>query len=137
MDDCAALADSLFVLKNCIPWSMLPAELGRGSGVTCRRRLRDWQAAGVRARLHQALLERLTRAHRLNWRCAAADARSVAAIRPVKTGRRGGPRRRPAKLHADTRYDHALCRKACRTPGIKARVSRRGIEWDTRLGRRR
>ena len=29
-----------------IAWQMLPMELGCGSGSTCWRRLRDWQAAG-------------------------------------------------------------------------------------------
>jgi transposase len=37
----------LFVLKTGIAWADLPAELGCGSGVTCWRRLREWQAAGV------------------------------------------------------------------------------------------
>jgi len=36
---------------------MLPQEMGYGSGVTCWRRLRDWQEAGVWERLHQTLLE--------------------------------------------------------------------------------
>ena len=36
----AALTGMLFVLRTCIPWEMLPAEMGCGSGVTCRRRLR-------------------------------------------------------------------------------------------------
>lgn len=46
VDDRGALTGILFVLKSGIPWEMLPAELGC-SGMTCRRRLRDWQAAGV------------------------------------------------------------------------------------------
>ena len=49
----AALTDILFVLRTGIPWEMLPAEIGCGSGVTCWRRLRDWQAAGVWDRLHR------------------------------------------------------------------------------------
>ena len=36
----------LFVLKTGIPWEYLPLEMGCGSGMTCWRRLRDWQAAG-------------------------------------------------------------------------------------------
>jgi len=28
-------------------WAVLPQEMGCGSGMTCWRRLRDWQAAGV------------------------------------------------------------------------------------------
>ncbi len=47
----------LFVLRSGIPWEMLPAEMGCGCGMSCWRRLRDWQAAGVWARLHQVLLE--------------------------------------------------------------------------------
>ena len=50
--DRAVLEGIVFVLKSGIPWRMLPAELGYGSGVTCWRRLRDWQKAGV-WRLHR------------------------------------------------------------------------------------
>ncbi|SFM83035.1 Putative transposase of IS4/5 family, partial [Methylobacterium pseudosasicola] len=42
----------LFVLRSGVPWEMLPAEMGCGCGMSCWRRLRDWQAAGVWARLH-------------------------------------------------------------------------------------
>ncbi len=49
----------LFVLHTGIPWEDLPKELGFGSGMTCWRRLRDWQANGVLERLHLALLKRL------------------------------------------------------------------------------
>ena len=45
--DRACLAGIVFVLKSGIPWEMLPQELGCGSGMTCWRRLRDWQAARV------------------------------------------------------------------------------------------
>ena len=41
------LTGILFVLKNGIPWHMLPQELGCGSGMTCWRYLRAWQRAGV------------------------------------------------------------------------------------------
>ncbi len=44
--DRAALAGMIYVLKSGIPWGMLPKEPGFGSGVTCWRRLRDWQKAG-------------------------------------------------------------------------------------------
>ena len=39
----ATLTGILFVLKSGIPWEMLPQEMGCGSGMTCWRRLRDWQ----------------------------------------------------------------------------------------------
>jgi hypothetical protein len=41
--DRAALTGILFVLKTGIRWRDLPAEMGCGSGVSCWRRLRDWQ----------------------------------------------------------------------------------------------
>ena len=59
------------------------------------------------------------------------------AIPPLKTGRRGRPRRRPAKLHADKGYDYRRCRDACVQRGIKHRIARKGIESKTHLGRHR
>ena len=59
--DRAAPSGIVFVLKSGIPWRMLPKEMGFGSSVTCWRRLRDWQSAGVWRRLHRALLDRLGR----------------------------------------------------------------------------
>jgi transposase len=54
VDDRAALNGIVFVLRTGIPWEDLPQELGFGSGMTCWRRLRDWQASGVWQRLHVA-----------------------------------------------------------------------------------
>src|ERR671933_1421862 len=71
--DRAALAGIIFVLKTGIPWEYLPREMGCGSGVTCWRRLRDWQAAGVWHRLHTALLDRLGEADRIDWSRASLD----------------------------------------------------------------
>lgn len=79
--DRAALTGILFVLKSGIPWEMLPQELGCGSGVTCWRRLRDWQAAGVWDRLHRTLLDRLGEAHRIDWERASLDSASIPAKR--------------------------------------------------------
>jgi transposase len=84
--DRAALTGILFVLKTGLPWEYLPAEMGCGSGMSCWRRLRDWQAAGVWAALHRALLERLEGAGQLDWSRAALDSASVPA--------KGGARRR-------------------------------------------
>ena len=56
LDDRKALDGILFVLSTGIGWERLPQELGWGSGMTCWRRLRDWQEAGVWDRLHAALL---------------------------------------------------------------------------------
>ena len=79
--DRAALTGILFVLKSGIPWEMLPQELGCGSGVTCWRRLRDWQATGVWDRLHRTLLDRLGEAHRIDWERASLDSASIPAKR--------------------------------------------------------
>ena len=59
------------------------------------------------------------------------------AIPPLRSGRRGRPRRRPDKLHADKGYDHRRCRHACRARGIQPRIARRGVEGSQRLGRYR
>ncbi|SMQ95144.1 tis1421-transposase b [Xanthomonas fragariae] len=47
--------------------------------MTCWRRLRDWQAAGVWHRLHQVLLAELRRAQTLDLSRAGLDAASVAS----------------------------------------------------------
>ena len=57
IDDRAALTGILFVLKSGIPWEMLPQEMGCGSGMTCWRRLKEWQEAGVWGKLHLVLLK--------------------------------------------------------------------------------
>jgi transposase len=79
--DRACLTGIIFVLKSGIPWEMLPQELGCGSGMTCWRRLRDWQAAGVWDRLHRILLDRLGEADRIDWSRASLDSASVPAKR--------------------------------------------------------
>lgn len=183
-----ALTGILFVLRTGIQWEDLPQEMGCGCGMTCWRRLRDFQQAGVWDRIHHALLEHLSWAGRIDWSRAAVDASNVPAkkggeatgpnptdrgkagekhhlivdrngiplaapivtpanendsvpfhrvldsIRPIRQ-RRGRPRRRPAKVHADKAYDHRRCRIACRVRGIVPRIARRGIESSERLGR--
>ena len=57
--DRQALTGILFVLKTGIPWEDLPQEMGCGSGMTCWRRLQEWNEAGVWQRLHQVLLGRV------------------------------------------------------------------------------
>lgn len=79
LDDRKALTGILFVLKSGIPWEMLPQEMGCGSGMTCWRRLRDWQQAGVWAKLHQLLLDRLGEADQIDWERAALDSATVPA----------------------------------------------------------
>ena len=86
--DRACLSGIVFVLKSGIPWEMLPPELGCGSGVTCWRRLRDWQEAGVWDRLHRALLDRLGEANQIDWSRASLDSASI----PAKRGANGSVR---------------------------------------------
>ena len=91
VSDRAALTGIIFVLKSGIPWEMLPQELGCGSGVTCWRRLRDWQEAGVWDRLHRELLDRLGQADQIDWSRASLDSASIAAKRGATSSAR--PRR--------------------------------------------
>ena len=77
--DRACLTGILFVLKTGIQWEHMPQEMGRGSGMTCWRRLRHWHEAGVWAKLHLILLERLAEADKLGWNRASVDSASVAA----------------------------------------------------------
>lgn len=80
-----ALNGILFVLRTGTPWEHLPQELGFGSGMTCWRRLRDWQAAGVWHRLHLALLAELRRADKLDFSRASVDGASVPSPRGART----------------------------------------------------
>jgi hypothetical protein len=57
----------LFVLEAGIAWKKLPSELGFGSGITCWRRLRTWQQAGVWDELHRRVLDRLGQQGPLDW----------------------------------------------------------------------
>ena len=112
----AALTGILFVLKSGVPWEMLPQEMGCGSGMTCWRRLRDWQAAGVWTRLHRVLLDRLGRADAIDWSRACVTVRAC----PPKGGRGDWPqpdRPRPSRLQASPDHrcqGHPACRPAHR-----------------------
>src|SRR5215204_4234855 len=75
-----ALTGILFVLKTGIPWAGLPAEMGCGCGMSCWRRLRDWQDAGVWERLHALLLEKLRAAGKVDWSRAAVDSSHARAF---------------------------------------------------------
>jgi transposase len=79
-----ALTGILFVLKTGIPWEYLPQELGCGSGMTCWRRLREWQAARVWQRIHEHLLAKLRQADQIDWSRAIVDSASVRALRGGK-----------------------------------------------------
>ena len=70
--DRQVLTGILFVLKTGIGWEDLPQEMGCGSGMTCWRRLRDWEQAGV--------LDRLRQADRIDWSRAVVDSASLRAV---------------------------------------------------------
>ena len=80
VSDRAALTGILFVLKTGIGWEYLPQEMGCGSGMTCWRRLRDWQKAGVWNNIHQALLNHLRKIDKIDLSRAVVDSASVRAV---------------------------------------------------------
>lgn len=79
-----ALTGILFVLKTGIPWEYLPQEMGCGSGMTCWRRLRDWQAAGVWQTIHRVFLAKLRAADQIDWSRSVVDSGSVRAVGGAK-----------------------------------------------------
>ena len=97
VSDRAALTGIIFVLISGCPWEYLPQEMGCGSGMTCWRRLHEWQEAGVWKKLHRVLLEELHQAGEIDWSRAIVDSSS---IRAVKGGFKPGPTRRTAPAPA-------------------------------------
>lgn len=106
----------LFVLKSGLAWEDLPPQFGM-SGMTCWRRLRDWNEAGVWLQLQAVLLTKLHHAGALDWSRCLIDSSSVRAVfggphrsqphRSRQSGRQTSPRHRwPG---------HAACRR--RDPG--------------------
>lgn len=76
----ACLTGILFVLKTGTPWEYLPQEMGCGCGMTCWRRLRDWQGAGVWQKIWELLLNELGRAGEIHLARAVIDSCSVRAL---------------------------------------------------------
>ncbi|MEU9921548.1 transposase [Streptomyces griseoluteus] len=162
LPDRAVLCGILYVLHTGIQWEYLPKELGFGSGMTCWRRLRDWNEAGVWQRLHEVLLAELNAAARLDWSRCVVDSSHVRALKggstrtrrrltggnrndltqllplldaiPPVRGRVGHPRRKPDSLFADRGYDHDIYRGQVRARGIVPAIARRGTLHGTGLG---
>ncbi len=63
--------------------------MGCGSGMTCWRRLRDWQEKGVRDRIYRVLFDRLNKADKIDWSRASVDS---ASVRAVGAGEKTGPK---------------------------------------------
>ena len=97
-----ALTGILFVLKTGIPWEYLPQEMGCGSGMTCWRRLRDWQEAGVWDKLHQLALSLLQRDGELDWSLAVVDSSSVRAVG-------AGKKQAPVRLTGAKQAPNTIC----------------------------
>jgi len=67
VDNRKVLTGILFVLRTGIPWELLPQEMGCGSGMTCWRRLYEWQKAGVWQEVHKILSAKLPEAEKIDW----------------------------------------------------------------------
>jgi transposase len=80
LPDRACFTGILFVLRSGIRWEMLPQELGCGSGMTCWRRLRDWQEAGIWQLIHFSLLDWLAHYGQIDWSRAVVDGSSIRAV---------------------------------------------------------
>src|SRR6266511_3725444 len=115
LDDRKVLTGILFVLQTGIPWEYLPQGMGCGSGMTCWRRLREWQEAGVWQRLHELLLAKLNAAELIDWSRAAIDSSHARAFggrqnrpepgRPLQERLQASPDRLRPRHAADDRAD--------------------------------
>ena len=83
LDDRAVLTGILVVLARGIGFERLPKELGFGSGMTCWRRLRDWQQAGVWTAIAEELARSLPDGDRIDFNRVAATAGDPASPVPV------------------------------------------------------
>ena len=80
LDNRSVLTGILFVLKTGIAWEDLPQEMGCGSGMTCWRRLDDWQKAGVWQKVHEVLLAKLREVDKIDWSRAVVDSASIRSV---------------------------------------------------------
>jgi transposase len=79
VSDREALGGFIFVLETGSPWKRLPTQPGYGSGTTCWRRVREWQAAGAWERLLRVILNWLGDEGGIDWERASLDSTSVRA----------------------------------------------------------
>ena len=80
LSDRQCLLGIIFVLRSGRPWALLPRALGCGSGVTCWRRLREWQRQGLWDTIHRYLLNELGYAGCIDWSRAIIDSASSRAV---------------------------------------------------------
>jgi hypothetical protein len=83
--DREALTGILFVLRTGVSWPDLPEEMGCGSGMTCLRRLREWQNRGVWQRIQSILERHLRQSRRIDWSRVERE-RAVGVNRRPRTG---------------------------------------------------
>src|SRR6267378_2446603 len=131
VSDRACLTGIVFVLRSGIPGQMLPQELGCGSGMTCWRRLRDWQQAGVWDLIHFALLDWLARDDRID----SQEALTLVDAIPPLHGERGRPRQRPDCVLGDRGYDATAIRRGLRARHIVPWLAMRRTAHGSGLGR--
>jgi transposase len=93
----------VFVLVTGIPWEKLPQEMGCGSGMSCWRRLQEWQEAGVWQRIYEVLLAKLRQADCLDLSRVPVDSSSVRAVGAGEKNRPQSHRSRPARHQAPRR----------------------------------
>lgn len=86
VDDRLCLNGIVHVLRTGVAWEDLPREFG--CGMTCWRRLRLWQRAGVWRRLHELLLADLRAVGGIGLSRACVDSSS---LRALKGGEATGP----------------------------------------------
>ncbi|MFJ6834393.1 IS5 family transposase [Streptomyces sp. NPDC091209] len=125
LDGRKALRGILFVPYTGIRWEFLPQELGFGSGMTCWRRLRDWNEAGVCQRLHELLLCELRAADLLDFSRAAVDSSHIRAMKggPV-TGRSPVDRGKTGSKHHLIVEAHGIPLATITTGGNRDDVTR-------------
>jgi transposase len=114
---------------------MLPHEQGCGSGMTCWRRLRDWQNAGTWDLIHFALLDWLARHDQIDWTRAVVDSCSVWA---VCGGSKTGPNPTDRAKRGSKR--HVICDGqgvplAVRLTVPTGMTRRKRCRWSTRFRR--
>jgi len=78
LDDRAVLNGILVVLGRRIGFEKLPQELEYGSGMTCWRRLRDWQRAGIWPDIARVLREEIPETRRIDFDRVIDSAESAA-----------------------------------------------------------
>jgi hypothetical protein len=109
-----------------------PPQLGFGSGITCWRRLDEWQRAGVWEALHALLLARLRAADAIDFSRVVVDSSQIQA-------KKGAPRQGRARSIAVGPAPSTTCSSmpaASRSPTILTGGNRNNITGAAAAARR-